>query len=338
MINQERKSLRAGALVIAGVILLRLGANGFFQPVMKMLGSRELASFLMYMQTGTITRIYEPPGTEPVFAGESAAPDLITQEPEEIPVILPSDLDLVSFYSSLSLPDLEPLLHEPLNWDLKTGEPKVLILHTHGTECYTQTEGEQYSQLLNTRTLDTNYNMVSIGARLARRLEEAGIGVIHDTRLHDAASYNGAYDASREAARQILAENPSIELVLDLHRDAADTATGQLQTFASVGDVESTQLMLVVGSDAGGLTHPDWRKNLALALKLQIVLEKENPGICRDISFRAQRFNQDLSPGSLLVEVGAAGDTHERALAAADVLAQGIIALAEGVVTENSTG
>ena len=90
------------------------------------------------------------------------------------------------------------------------------------------------------------------------------------------------------------------------------------------------QLMLVVGTDAGGLDHPNWENNMALAVRLQTMLERLCPGICRPFSFRTQRFNQDLSSGALIVEIGAAGNTREEALRATEYLAQAIIALSYG--------
>ena len=152
--------------------------------------------------------------------------------------------------------------------------------------------------------------------------------MIHDRALHDYPSYNGSYSDARKSIRKYLAEYPTIRLVLDLHRDAADTPSGQLRTLASTGAGDCAQLMLVMGSSASGLKHPDWEQNLSLALKLQAVLERNDPGITRSTVLRAQRFNQDLSPGCLLVEVGAAGNTHAEALRAADALAEGILALA----------
>ena len=76
---------------------------------------------------------------------------------------------------------------------------------------------------------------------------------------------------------------------------------------------------------------------MALATKLHAQLEIRFPGICRPISFRTERFNQDLSPGALLIEVGAAGDTLEQALVAVNALAEGIGDLAFGTVTADST-
>ena len=108
-----------------------------------------------------------------------------------------------------------------------------------------------------------------------------------------------------------------------------------MDTSAIVDGKESARLMMVVGTNAGGMNHPNWEENLALALKLHVVLEKRYPGLCRAISFRKQRFNQDLSPGAMLIELGAAGNTHAEALVAAEALAQGILELARGSATSD---
>jgi stage II sporulation protein P len=173
--------------------------------------------------------------------------------------------------------------------------------------------------------------MISVGAHLARLLEAGGIRVIQDTAIHDAYSYSQAYFNSRKSMEDYLKEYPSIRLVLDLHRDAIEDAGGNqiAQTVFSNGTVLAP-LMLVVGTNYGGYIHPEWRENLALALKLQTQLEGICPGICRDISLRSDRFNQDLSTGALLVEVGASGNTREQALRAVEMLAQGILSLAHG--------
>jgi len=86
-----------------------------------------------------------------------------------------------------------------------------------------------------------------------------------------------------------------------------------------------------------GTNYTGWGGNLSLALKLTALLERQNPGICRPLDLRGQRFNMDLSPGSLLIEVGAAGNTRQEALTAARALAQSILSIANGVITETST-
>lgn len=338
--DQERKSLRIGAAVIGCAVLLRLASGGFFQPLMDLLRQPELASFLLYMETGRVTRLYQSPEATEVWANESPVPE-IAVDTEKIPTPVSfseDDLELVELRSTCDYePDLESLLLQPLDWELTGAEPTVLILHTHATESYTRANGEDYEESSDYRTLDENYNMLAIGDALAELLEAGGLTVIHDRTLHDEHSYNGSYTAARASVEKYLEQYPSIKLILDLHRDAADTESGQLTTSAVVGGQESAQLMLVVGSDGGGLYHPNWQENLSLALKLHVTLEKENPGICRYISFRNSRYNQDLLPGMLLVEVGAAGDTRQKALTATEVLAEGILTLAAGAVTTDST-
>ena len=178
--------------------------------------------------------------------------------------------------------------------------------------------------------------MLSIGKEIARVLEAGGIRVLHDPTLHDDPNYNTAYSAARATIQRYLALYPSIQLVLDIHRDASGDDNDQMVTSATVGGQKCAQLMLVVGTDAGGNVHPNWQENLALALKLTAVLEQENPGICRPINLRSERFNMDLTLGSLLVEVGAAGNTRQEALIAANALAQAVLALQKGANTTAS--
>ena len=167
--------------------------------------------------------------------------------------------------------------------------------------------------------------MLSIGRRVGRLLEEAGIGVLRDTQLHDYPSYNGSYVHARKSIQAILKENPSIRLVLDLHRDASAGEAGQLRTLAQVDGEASAQLMLVLGTN-----HKKYEENMSFALKIQGYLENIYPGIMRPLQLRAQRFNQDLSSGAILVEVGAAGNSHGEAMIAAEKLAEAIIALSAG--------
>lgn len=330
--DHQGKSLRLGAAVIACALLLRLFAGGALQPVLSWVLQPDVQSFLLYLETGRVVRFSPSLEESENFAGESAAPDQDPAASREtaVPVFTAEDAGLLDITYSCDLhPDLEELLLRPLQWDLTGGEPTVLILHTHTTESYTQ-QGEDYRESSAFRTLDEAYNMLSIGDALARVLEEHGIGVIHDRTLHDYPSYNGSYTHARSTIAEYLAQYPSIRLVLDLHRDASGDINDQLRTQAAVDGETSAQLMLVMGTNAAGLDHPDWETNLSLGVKLHAQLEKLAPGITRPISLRAQRFNQDMTPGSLLIEVGAAGNTHAEAILAAQVLGEAIVALAKG--------
>lgn len=335
--DHQQRSLRAGAAVILCALLLRLGTSGFFEPLAEFLAKPNITSFLIYLETGRIVRFSQSSGLELVFSPESPDPDFAASAtvPQEAPSFTAEDAAGIEIKSNCSLePDLEELITRPLTWDLRSDEPTVLILHTHTTESYTKAKGETYEESSAYRTLDEHYNMLSLGDRLTELLEDGGITVLHDRELHDYPSYNGSYSHARKSIAAYLEEYPSIRLVLDLHRDASGDEDNQMTTSAIVNGVPSAQLMLVVGTNASGLSHPDWEENLALALKLHVQLERTAPGICRYVNLRSQRFNQDMSTGALLVEVGAAGNSHQEALTAVDVLAQGILALADGTVTE----
>ena len=173
------------------------------------------------------------------------------------------------------------------------------------------------------RTMDSEYNMVRVGDEVEQALTEAGLWVIHDERINDYPSYNGSYGTALGRIEEWLARYPTIQMVLDLHRDAAeDGQGGYVSTACTIGGSDTAQLMLVCGTDYGGLYHPNWRGNLAFAARLQLALETQAPGICRPLDLRCERFNQHATPMSLLVEVGTVGDTLAQALAAARTLGQ----------------
>ena len=284
-------------------------------------------TFLTYLETGRNVRFSAY--SEEVFLHlrESPAPWLPRQEK---PVFFAQDAALVEMdYDCALRPDLEELLEAPLDWDLTGSAPTVLILHTHATESYTKA-GADYEESSEFRTLSEEHNMISIGDRVAQLLTEAGIGVIHDRQLHDYPSYNGSYVHARSVTEGILKAEPSIRLILDLHRDALEKNGSQLALTAEVEGASAAQLMLVVGTNVSRQTHKNWGENLSLALKLQLQLERMYPGLMRPVNLRTERFNQDLSAGALLVEVGAAGNSRDEALRAAEALAAGIIALAKG--------
>lgn len=328
--DPEKRSLRIGTVAVLFALVFRFLSTS---PLTQWLARPEVASALIFMETGRLVSIPDPqpvPEQTQPAATEPKAEDP-TQSAAQA-VFSPDDSDLVSIQNSPGHPvDVEALLQQPLSWDLTQDGPAVLILHSHGTESYTKTE--DYTESSAYRTLDVNYNVVSVGSQIAAILERGGIGVIHDTTLHDYPSYNDAYTHARESIRQYLAQYPSIRLVLDIHRDSsADSSGTQYAATVTAGSREAARLMLVMGSDAGGQSHPNWQENLSLAVKLQAVLEKETPGICRDIILRSSRYNQDLSPGALLIEVGAAGNTRQEALLAGQLLAEGILSLAYGTV------
>lgn len=327
----ERRCMRTCAVILLCAVVIRLSASGRLSPLGEVLESPQVASFLVYLQTGRVVRLSaqpEPPTTAPEPESEPTQPATTEAVQPTAPDITAEDLERIDVkYTCRYRPDLSSLLTKPLSFDLKGDEPTVLILHTHTSESYTPTDGQNYLETSEFRTLDPDYNMLRIGDEVAAVLEEAGIRVIHDREFHDYPSYNGSYNDAAKSTANYIEQYPSIRLILDLHRDAADTAYGQMVTECTVGGQSSAQLMMVVGTDGGGLSHPNWQDNLSLALKLQVVLEKQNPGICRNLSLAYQRFNQHFTPGALLIEVGAAGNTLDEALIAANALGKGIVTL-----------
>ena len=331
----EGKSLRIGAVTVAFAVLLRLAGSGLPGKLVTLLTGPEAVSAMLFFTTGRVVRPTAPVQPEPETV--ATLPPL-TEPPETegpsneqaLPVFATEDASLVKVNSSCGYEaDLPVLLQNPLSWDLTGTGPTVLILHTHGSESYqpdgTYTESSRY------RTQDMEHNMISVGDRLVQILEQNGVGVVHDRKAHDIPSYSSAYACSRESVQKYLEQYPTIRLVLDLHRDSVEDANGsQLRFTTEVEGQSVAQLMLVVGTDAGGLTHPDWPENMSLAVKLHAQLEKNAPGICRAISFRSQRYNQDLSTGALIVEVGSAGNTRQEALLAVEQLGQAILDLCHG--------
>lgn len=328
---RERDAWRAGLLSLALALTVRLGP-----AAVRGLEHRNFPEkaddFLLYLQTGLrqtstapLPLRYAPESSGPETIREAAPVLLSRRETPEKPVFTAEDGAAVLLDNDAGVsPDVEGLIQLAPDFPTADG-PKVLIYSTHTTESYTKS-GENYIETAAYRTLDSGFNMLSLGRALEEALVRRGIGVIRDESLHDYPSYNSAYVSSRKSAEAYLEEFPSLALVLDLHRDAT-AGTRQLRPLAQTASGTSAKIMLVVGTDAGGRSHPNWDKNLSLALRLQTLLERASPGITRPLNLRTQRFNQDLSPGALLVEIGGAGNTHPEALAAVEILAEGIRAL-----------
>lgn len=328
--EQYRSARRFGISVVLLTLLFRMFEQGLPQRVIRQIAV-QAPDMLSDTETGQENvRSLSVEAFAP-FPVESAPPEpVVIRAP--IPVFTTADADAIAFTNTgREAPDIAALLTAPLELQLAGEQPTVLILHSHTTESYAK-NGEAYQESAAYRTLDEGYNMLSIGDRVTERLESEGIRVIHDREFHDYPSYTGAYNHARKSLQAFLHDNPQVQLVLDLHRDAAD-GSHQLKTHALRDGRDSSQLMLVLGTGNSGLPNPSWEQNTALALKLQTLLQQQCPGICRPLSLRGQRFNQDLGPATVLVEVGAAGDTHDQALQAAEALADAIIALKNGAIT-----
>lgn len=221
---------------------------------------------------------------------------------------------------------LRPAIKIELN-----GEPQVLIMHTHTTETYEPCERQYYDASFNYRTTDSSKNMVMVGDAITRKLEAAGVGVIHDTTIHDYPSYTGSYSRSGETVQKILAEYPSIKVVLDIHRDAISQSGIISQPVAEIGGRNAAQVMIISGCDDGTMGMPHYMENFRFACLLQQQLESDYPGLTRPILFDYRKYNQHLTTGSLLIEVGSHGNTLEQAEYAGELIGASLARALKGM-------
>lgn len=211
--------------------------------------------------------------------------------------------------------NVDELLNSPLSFTVKAEEPAVLIVHTHGSEAYTADSEDMYVESDPYRTEDSNYNVVRVGEELKKELESYGISVLHDTTLHDYPSYNGSYNRSFETIAKYIEEYPTIKIVIDLHRDAIANEDGtQYRTAVQIGEEMCSQLLFVMGTDASGLEHPAWRENMKLAVKLQYAMNIMYPNLAKPICVSQYRYNQHMTSGSMILEVGSTGNTLKESI------------------------
>lgn len=193
-------------------------------------------------------------------------------------------------------------------------QPQVLILHTHTTEAYEIKEKNFYSNKAPSNSRNSKINVVSVGDEIANQLKAAGVGVVHDKTVHDDPSYSGAYDRSNQTIRNYLAKHPSIKVVIDVHRDGIQN--DKKERIAPVVKIEgrkAAQIMIISGCDNGAMHYPNYEKNLSFACYLQRGLEADYPNLTRPLLFKYKHYNQSLTTGSLLVEIGSSSNSIDEA-------------------------
>ena len=206
------------------------------------------------------------------------------------------------------------------NYEVKNKD-KVIIYHTHTCESYTSSEAFPYEMTGNYRTTDLNYTVSRVGDELEKYLKEYGKTVIHDKTYHDYPAYNGSYGRSLSTVQNILKDNQDAEIMIDLHRDAVGSSNTYGPT-VKIGEETCAQVMFVIGTDGSGLYHPNWRKNLEFAVKVQKIANDMYPGLFRPIILRNSRYNQQLTNATTIIEVGATGNTLEQCTSSMKYLAK----------------
>ena len=204
--------------------------------------------------------------------------------------------------------------------DVEVNKSNIVIFHTHTCESYTATEQNPYTPTGTYRTTDLNYTVARVGDELTNYLTQYGYNVVHDKTYHDYPAYSGSYNRSLETVQNILAQNPS-DIVIDLHRDAIGSNSNYAPT-VRIGEDYAAQLMFVIGTNGGGLWHPNWNQNLKFAIKLQEKAEEMYPGLFKPIILRNSRYNQHLAKAASIIEVGATGNTLEQCMTSMKYLAE----------------
>ena len=230
--------------------------------------------------------------------------------------------------------DIAAEIANPLPFAIEPNSPnpQVLVMHTHATEDYRLSAGLWFSPGDGARSTDRSINMCAVGRVVADTLNAAGINTLHDETLNDYPSYTGSYANSRAVVQQYLAQYPSIKVVLDVHRDAIESESGS--RYAPVCTVEgrqAAQVMIICGCDNGTTVQlPNWRQNLRFAAAWERSMEGMYPGFTRPVLFSYRFYNQDLTTGSLLIEIGGHGNNLNEALRAGQLAANGLVEALRG--------
>ena len=210
--------------------------------------------------------------------------------------------------------------------EVGSSEPQVLIMHTHATESYETEDRGWFEPSYTSRSTDASSGVMAVGDAICQKLQQAGIAVLHDTTLHDYPSYNGSYARSNETVRGYLAQHPSIKVVLDVHRDAIETDGERVAAAADINGRKAAQVMVICGADKNG-NLPEFRKNLGFAAAWETAMESRFPGLTRPVMLDYRYYNQDLTTGSLLIEVGSHGNTVEQAVYSGELVGEALAAL-----------
>lgn len=234
-----------------------------------------------------------------------------------------SDADLRSAVSTPSL---------PFDVEVDSDEPQVLILHTHATETYQTWPDLIYDPDFTARTQNTALNMCAVGEKMTQVLNDAGINTLHDTTLHDSPSYTESYDRSYATTQAYLEKYPSIKVVLDVHRDAIEDSDGtRVKPLCTINGEDTAQVMIIAGCDNGSsIRLPNWRLNLRFAAAWEEAMESRTPGLTRPVMCAYRYYNQDLTTGSLLIEIGGHANTVTEAIRAGQYAAEALAVLLGG--------
>ena len=230
-------------------------------------------------------------------------------------------------------PSAAPLVIEVIAPQVETvsqaeNRPRVLLYHTHTWEAYEMTEETQYTPTETWRTKDERFNMIRVGERLAECLREQGFDVVHDKTAFEPPNLSSAYNRSLVMLQERMASGEVYDYIFDIHRDAYSGPYNGANAVVRDGERIAYVMMLVgkgTGATGSGFDErPDWPANLELAQRITDGMNAQVEGVSREVKIKTGRFNQHVSTGALLIEVGNNRNTLEEALAACPVIAKAI--------------
>ena len=238
------------------------------------------------------------------LAGTNLSTEVVTQNPLQ--------LNFNSQYGNVKIKNGTSfeLTNEILNPNIKIDNKNIVLFHTHTCESYTSSDKFPYTPTGNFRTTDLNFTVARVGDELENYLKKYGHNVIHNKKYHDYPSYNGSYTNSLATVEEIIKQTPS-DIIFDIHRDAIGSRSDYAPC-VKIGDDVCAQIMFVVGTNEGGLWHPNWQQNLKFAVKVQQKAEELYPGLFKPIMLTKYRYNQHTGKFASIIEVGATGNTLEQ--------------------------
>ncbi len=259
------------------------------------------------------SRVSAPVQSEAISPHYNVVKEFFTSAESDI--VLKKDSCYVKNLTRLPAGEVKEIMLSPISFkaEKNSSDPQILIMHTHATESYVPTADMPYNSGYAFRNTDTSQNMVAVGKVMADTLNSLGYNTIQDSTLHDYPSYNGSYDKSRDTVEYYLKKYPSIKIVLDVHRDAVERGGRIISPVTTIDGTEYAQIMIISGRDNGYMNMPNYRENLKFASRVQNRLSKSYSGIARPVLFDYRNYNQQLTTGSILVEVGTHGSTLTRA-------------------------
>ena len=342
-----KKLVATIALLILGCrVALVMGSNPQTREWLdRLTGNEEFLAASLNLELGSAGVENIMPDEEHVITSDVALPPFpwfveVPRAPEPEPIersriMLPATVHggmVISNSTSFHV-NLYEMISEGPSLRLPSEGPQILIVHTHSTEAFTPEHRDEFLHVNNFRSLNPKFNIIRVGAELAASLESFGLNVIHHKGIYDYPSFTGSYSRTKNAINRYLSEHPGISVVLDIHRDAIGVGDVVYKTVAEGSGQPSAQVMLLVGTGENGLYHPNWRENLKFALYLQNAVISRHPTIPRPIALVRERYNQHLTTGSLIVEVGSSGNTLSEALTAirmfAGTIGPALVALTE---------